>query len=52
MIIQDPMGWELFQGYTESSNVDIAEEMIKMIIAQRAYEINSKAIHFQMKFCP
>ena len=32
------------QGYTESSNVDIAEEMIKMIIAQRAYEINSKAI--------
>ncbi|OGI07140.1 MAG: flagellar basal-body rod protein FlgG [Candidatus Margulisbacteria bacterium GWF2_35_9] len=32
------------QGYLENSNVDIAEEMIKMIIAQRAYEINSKAI--------
>lgn len=34
----------LAQGYLENSNVDIAEEMIKMIIAQRAYEINSKAI--------
>ena len=34
----------LAQGYLESSNVDIAEEMIKMIIAQRAYEINSKSI--------
>ncbi|MDD4527255.1 MAG: flagellar basal-body rod protein FlgG [Candidatus Margulisbacteria bacterium] len=32
------------QGYLEGSNVDIAEEMIKMIIAQRSYEINSKAI--------
>ncbi len=34
----------LAQGYLENSNVDIAEEMIKMIMAQRAYEINSKAI--------
>ncbi len=34
----------LSQGYLEASNVDIAEEMIKMIMAQRAYEINSKAI--------
>jgi flagellar basal-body rod protein FlgG len=34
----------LAQGYLEASNVDIAEEMIKMIMAQRAYEINSKAI--------
>ncbi len=34
----------LAQGYLEGSNVDIAEEMINMIIAQRAYEINSKAI--------
>ncbi|HAR61957.1 MAG: flagellar basal-body rod protein FlgG [Candidatus Margulisiibacteriota bacterium] len=32
------------QGYLENSNVDIAEEMIRMIMAQRAYEINSKAI--------
>ncbi len=34
----------LLQGFLESSNVNIAEEMVKMIVAQRAYEINSKAI--------
>lgn len=34
----------LSQGYLESSNVNIAEEMINMIIGQRAYEVNSKAI--------
>jgi flagellar basal-body rod protein FlgG len=34
----------VMQGYLELSNVDIVEEMISMIIAQRAYEINSKAI--------
>jgi flagellar basal-body rod protein FlgG len=28
----------------ESSNVNLAEEMVNMIIAQRSYEINSKAI--------
>ena len=32
------------QGALESSNVNIAEEMVNMIVAQRAYEINSKAI--------
>jgi flagellar basal-body rod protein FlgG len=32
------------QGYLESSNVQVVEEMVKLIIAQRAYEINSKAI--------
>lgn len=32
------------QGYTESSNVRVVEEMVKMIQAQRAYEVNSKAI--------
>ncbi|MCS7228987.1 MAG: flagellar basal-body rod protein FlgG [Candidatus Kryptonium sp.] len=35
---------ELMQGYLEASNVDIVEEMVNMIIAQRAYEINSKTI--------
>ena len=35
---------ELMQGYLETSNVDIVEEMVNMIIAQRAYEINSKTI--------
>lgn len=32
------------QGYLESSNVRVVEEMVKMIQAQRAYEINSKSI--------
>ncbi|NJD03452.1 MAG: flagellar basal-body rod protein FlgG [Ruminiclostridium sp.] len=32
------------QGYLESSNVQTVEEMVKLIVAQRAYEINSKAI--------
>jgi flagellar basal-body rod protein FlgG len=34
----------LQQGYLEGSNVDIVQEMVNMIDAQRAYEINSKAI--------
>jgi flagellar basal-body rod protein FlgG len=32
------------QGYTESSNVDVVEEMVNMIETQRAYEMNTKAI--------
>lgn len=32
------------QGTLESSNVNAAEEMIKLIVTQRAYELNSKAI--------
>lgn len=35
---------EIQQGYLESSNVDIVEEMISMITAQRAYELNSKTV--------
>lgn len=34
----------LLQGSLENSNVNIAEEMVNMIVAQRAYEANSKAI--------
>ena len=34
----------LAQGYIETSNVQVVEEMVNMIQAQRAYEINSKAI--------
>lgn len=34
----------LRQGYLEGSNVQVADEMVNMIIAQRAYELNSKAI--------
>ena len=32
------------QGYLEMSNVNVVEEMVSMIISQRAYEANSKAI--------
>lgn len=34
----------LLQGYLESSNVNVVEEMVSMILAQRAYEMNSKSI--------
>ena len=34
----------LAQGFLEVSNVKVVEEMVNMIIAQRAYESNSKAI--------
>lgn len=34
----------LSQGFLESSNVNIVEELVNMIEAQRAYEMNSKAI--------
>jgi flagellar basal-body rod protein FlgG len=34
----------LQSGYLEGSNVSVVDEMVKMISAQRAYEINSKAI--------
>lgn len=34
----------VLQGYKEASNVQVAEEMVKLIVAQRAYELNSKAI--------
>ncbi len=40
----DGTGGKLLQGYLESSNVQIVEEMVKLIQAQRAYEINSKSI--------
>jgi flagellar basal-body rod protein FlgG len=34
----------LKQGYIETSNVNVVEELVNMIQTQRAYEINSKAI--------
>jgi flagellar basal-body rod protein FlgG len=34
----------LQQGYLEMSNVQVVEEMVNMIEAQRAYEVNSKAV--------
>ncbi len=32
------------QGFLEMSNVSVMEEMVNMIVSQRAYEINSKAV--------
>lgn len=37
-------GGTLRQGYVETSNVNVAEELVNMIQTQRAYEINSKAV--------
>lgn len=34
----------LAQGFLEASNVNIVEEMVNMIVGQRAYEVNSKVI--------
>lgn len=34
----------LSQGYVESSNVNVVEELVNMIQTQRAYEINSKVV--------
>jgi flagellar basal-body rod protein FlgG len=34
----------LQQGYIETSNVNVVEELVNMIQTQRAYEINSKAV--------
>ncbi len=34
----------LVQGYTEASNVDPVSEITALIVAQRAYEMNSKVI--------
>jgi flagellar basal-body rod protein FlgG len=39
----DGMG-TVAQGYLEMSNVDVVEEMVQMIAAQRAYEVSSKTI--------
>ncbi|MBD5545376.1 MAG: flagellar basal-body rod protein FlgG [Lachnospiraceae bacterium] len=35
---------QVVQGYLEGSNVQVVDEMVNLIVAQRAYEMNSKAI--------
>ena len=40
---EDGLG-TISQGYLEMSNVSVVDEMVSMITAQRAYELNSKAI--------
>jgi flagellar basal-body rod protein FlgG len=34
----------IIQGVLEMSNVQVADEMVNLIVAQRAYDLNSKAI--------
>jgi flagellar basal-body rod protein FlgG len=40
----DPGFGKLQQGYLESSNVNVVQEITSLIQAQRAYELNSKVI--------
>lgn len=40
---QEGLG-SISQGYLEMSNVSVVEEMVNMIVAQRAYEVNSKTM--------
>jgi flagellar basal-body rod protein FlgG len=40
---QDGLG-KIDQGYLEISNVKVVDEMVNMIVSQRAYELNSKVI--------
>lgn len=40
---QDGLG-QLLQGFLEASNVDVVQEMVNLITAQRAYELNSKMV--------
>src|SRR5271169_1647338 len=40
---QDGLG-TLLQGYTEQSNVSVVDEFVNLIVAQRAYEANSKVV--------
>ena len=35
---------KIAQSYLEGSNVQVADEMVNLIVAQRAYQLNSKAI--------
>ncbi len=43
-VVEMTPGNGLQQGFLEDSNVDIASELVKMILTQRAYELNSKVV--------
>lgn len=44
MAIDSAQNSIIIQNFLEASNVRTVEEMVKLIVAQRAYELNSKAI--------
>lgn len=39
-------GSAIWQGYLEMANVELAEEMVNMILAQRAYALNARVVRF------
>ncbi|MBE5938057.1 MAG: flagellar basal-body rod protein FlgG [Lachnospiraceae bacterium] len=41
----DAIGSKMKSGYLEGSNVQVVDEMVNLIVAQRAYEFNSKVIN-------
>lgn len=41
----DKSGTKFINGYLEGSNVQVVDEMVNLIVAQRAYEFNSKVIN-------
>lgn len=42
--VEKPFGGKILQRFLESSNINIVDEMVKMINISRVYEINQKAI--------
>jgi flagellar basal-body rod protein FlgF len=44
---QAPVNGRVLQGFTEQSNVQVVEEMVRMIEVNRAYESNAKTITMQ-----
>ena len=44
LMLDSQDGYRVRQGFIEGSNVDVAEELVTMITAQRAFELTSKAV--------
>lgn len=44
ILLDSQDGYRIRQGFIEGSNVDVAEELVSMITAQRAFELTSKAV--------
>jgi len=42
--VRNGLGTLMAQGFVETSNVNVVQELVTMIQTQRAYEMNSKAI--------
>ena len=42
---------KILQGYLEGSNVQAVDEIVNLIVAQRAYEMNSRLSQQRMRCC-